>query len=129
MFQIADEPNPTIDSGSWIDFKDAKFLIAHSGNVRFQRAMQRLQKPFRRKIDKGEMDPADQKRILIQALAEAILLDWQGVSNASGQAVQYSRELAIKALTNDDELREFVIEYSLDLANFKAAEEELEGNS
>lgn len=129
MFQIADNPNAAIDTGSWTDFRGAKFLIAHSGNMRFQRAMQRMQKPFRRKIEKNEMDPADQKRILIQALAEAILLDWKDVANSTGQGVPYSRELAIKALTNDDELREFVMEYSLDLANFKEAEEEYEGNS
>lgn len=129
MFQISEQPNQALETGTWTSFRGAEFLIAHAGSLKFQRAMMRLQKPFRRKMERGEMDPADQKRILIQALAESILLDWKGVKDSDGKEVSYSRDLGVKAITNDESFREFIMEFSMDMQNFIEEAAEHEGNS
>lgn len=129
MFKISEQPNHLLEAGTWVDYQGARFLVAHAGNSKFQRTMARLQKPFRRKLERNEMDPADQKRILIQALGEAILLGWDGVKDASENDVPFSRDMAVKALSNDEGFREFVMETSMDMENFKLEEAEHEGKS
>lgn len=127
MFVIADQPNEQLEEGTWANYQGAKFLIAHAGSAKFQRTMSRLQKPFRRKIERNEMDPAETKRILIKALSENIVLGWQDVADSKGTPVKFSRELCEKALTNDEGFREFVMEFSMDLQNFQDEEKEVEG--
>lgn len=128
-YKIPEQPNVKLDAGNWAEYQGARFLIAHAGNDRFQRRMQALNKPFRRKAERGEMDPVDQKRILTQALGEGVLLGWEGVQDAKGEAVPYSSKVAIQMLTNDPALRDFVMEYSMDLQNFREDDLEHEGNS
>lgn len=125
---LQEQPNPNIESGVWAEYQDARLCIAHASNLRFQRVMARLQKPFKRKIERNEMDPADQKRILTQALAEAVLLGWEGVTSKDGEAIVYNSKVGRTALENDDSLREFVMEFSADLANFREEEKDHEGN-
>lgn len=127
--QIPSTPNPALEAGTWAKYQDAEFLIAHAGNIKFQRAMTRLQRPFRRKIEKGDMDPVDQRNIIIQAMSEAILLGWKGVNGEDGQPAEFSRESAQKFLKNDEPFRDFVMEYAMDMQNFKDEEETHEGNS
>lgn len=127
-FQFKEQANKNLDAGTWADYQGAKFLIAHAGSDRFQRRMQALQKPYRRKMERGEMDPADTRRIMTQAMGEAILLGWEGVKRGE-EEVQYSSKLAIQLLTNDPALRDFVMEYSTDLQNFRDEDLEHEGNS
>ncbi len=127
--QIPSTPNPALEAGTWAKYQDAEFLIAHAGNIKFQRAMARLQRPFRRKIEKGDMDPVDQRNIIIQAMSEAILLGWKGVNGEDGQPAEFSRESAQKFLKNDEPFRDFVMEYAMDMQNFKDEEEAHEGNS
>jgi hypothetical protein len=123
MLKIPEAPNPKLDEGSWTEYRGAKFLIAHAESDRFQRRMQALEKPFRRKIERNEMDPADRKRLLTRALGETVLLNWEGVETP------YSKEASVRWLQNDPELRNFVMEFSTDLQNFREEETELEGNS
>lgn len=129
MFTISEQENPRLEGGTWAEYNGGEFLIAHAGSLRFQRALSRLQKPHRRKMEKGEMDPADSRKLLIQALAEAILLDWKGVKNSAGEDVAYSVKSAITALTNDPAFREFVMEFSAEMENFRKEEAEYEGNT
>ena len=128
-FKIADQPNAGLEDGVWAPYEGSEFKIAHSSNVRFLRTKQRLEQPHRRKIEAGNFDPAEQRRLLVKAMAEAILLDWKGVANSEGQPVEYSTKLAEQALTNDDQFRDFVMEFSINSQNFREAELEHEGNS
>jgi hypothetical protein len=125
---IIDEQNDQIDNGIWREFEGSEFLIASSASIKFMRTMARLQKPFRRQLEKNELDPAEQQKMLIQALSQSILLDWKGVQNKAGEDVKYTTTDGAKALKNPA-FREFVMEVSSDLANFKAEEKELEENS
>ena len=105
--------------GVWTSFGGSQFKVAHTSSTKFQRILNRLQAPHRRKIDKGTLDPAISKEILCTAMAEAILLDWKGVVNGKGEEVAYSPEAAIKALMNNEDLREYIQDYSIDLENFR----------
>lgn len=115
--------------GVWTSFNGSDFKVAHNSSIKFQRILNRLQAPHRRKIEKGTLDPAISKEILCTAMSEAILLDWKKVVDGEGKEVEFSPELAIKALTNNDDLREYIQEYSMDLENFRTEQLVEEGNS
>lgn len=124
-FKIPEKPATGIDEGVWAEYEGSQFKIAYATNVSFMRAKQRLEHPHRRKIENGSIDPAEHRRILTKAMAEAILLDWKGIDGD----VPYSKKLAEQALMNDESFRDFVMTFSMDLANFKEEEREHEGNS
>lgn len=111
-------------SGVWAKFGDSEFLVAHMGNLKFQRVISRLQAPHRFKIQKGTLDPAVARTILCRAMSEAIILDWRQVINSEGQDVPFSVESCEMALTNNDELRDWVQEFSSDLQNYKSEEDQ-----
>ena len=116
-FKVPETPNAKLDEGTEVEYEGSTFRVAHAGNITFQRTLARLQKPYKRQLDKGDLDPATQKKLLIKALSMAILLDWSGVD------VPYSQKAAEQALANDEAFREFIMEFSMDLANFKEEEE------
>lgn len=124
-FKIPERPSSSIDEGVWTEYEGSRFKIAYATNVRFLRLKQRLEHPHRRKIENGSIDPAEHRKLLTKAMAEAILLDWEGVDGD----VPYSVKMAEQALMNDEAFREFVMTFSMDLANYKDEEREHEGNS
>lgn len=107
--------------GTWTKFGDSKFKVASSSSTKFQRALNRLQAPYRKKIDKGTLDPKISKDLLCEAMADALIVDWKDVVSAEGP-VEYSPEVAKRALMNNDDLREFLLEYSQDIQNFRDEE-------
>jgi hypothetical protein len=117
------------EKGVWTTFSGSQFLVAHSSSLKFQRILTRLQAPHRRKIDKGNLDPAVSRDILCQALSEGLLLDWKNVGDSQGNDIPFSAEVAAQALANNDDLREYLQEFALDLENFRAEETQDEGNS
>lgn len=88
--------------GAWVDIGPARFKLARAGgaNVVFGRAVMQATKPYRRFLEKGDMDPEVADRIMVKVYAETIVLDWEGVDGADGQPVPYSREACVKLLTD-----------------------------
>lgn len=118
------------ETGVWEEFDGSEFLIAHISNLRFQRALARLQQPHRRKLENGTLDPEVNKRILAQAMSEGILLDWRKVGSKTGETdVPYTAKAGYQALMGNAEFRDFVSGFAVELANFKQTEVEELGNS
>lgn len=117
------------EKGVWTTFEGSQFKVASSTSTGFQRSLTRLQAPYRKKIDKGTLDPKISKQILCQAMADSLLLDWKDVINDQKEEVPYSQESAQQALLNNDDLREYLQEFSLDLENFRQEEVKQEGES
>lgn len=129
-FKIRKEPIVGLEDGVWApEYEGAKFKIAYAGNVKFARVKDRIERPHRRIIEKNQVDPKEQRKWMVQALSEAILLDWENVPDEDGNLVPYSPKAAYQALMNDEAFREFVMNFSMDLANYRDADKEVEGNS
>ena len=123
MFNIESTTVNKEQQGVWIPFKGSEFLIASSNSLRFQRAFARLQRPYKKKIDKGTLDPKTQLEIMCRSLAETALLGWKNVQNSKGEIVEFSVEVAEAALTNNSEFRSFVVNVASDDDNFIDEEE------
>lgn len=112
----------SVESGTWSPWDDAEFKIAHISNLKFQRALARLQQPHRRKLQEGTLDPKINQDIVCRAMAEGVLLDWRGVSRVDGSQVEYTVDNAVTLLKRDPAFRDWVTEVATNAANFRHEE-------
>lgn len=111
--------------GVWLDFDDAKFLIAANMNPEHKKALARLGKKQQRAFRTEDLDAQD--AVIVEATAEAILLDWRNVKvGKPGQEVDFppTKENKITLLKSSRVLRDFIAEESMRLTNFQTAQEE-----
>ena len=91
------------------------------GNPHYEATLTRLMAPHKKKMERGKsMSNAEAKKIMNEVYAKEILLGWDETKllNDNGKPVPYSVESAIELLENDNDLREFVVEFSADINNF-----------
>ena len=112
------------EDGAWIDIDTTtRIKVARYGNKKFKERLRRLMKPYSRMIDQGTMPDDKADELLVDAMANSILLDWEGLE-LNGEKVQYSIDQA-KAFLSDPELqdfRELVVSLSNDLEAFRQKE-------
>ena len=129
MFNIDESTSSNEETGVWTAWRGSQFLIASAGSLSFQRLFQRLQRPHRKAIDKGTLDPQIQNELMAKALSKTILLGWKDVVDGSGKTVAYSQEAAYNVLLNNGLFREFITEFATELGNFESEEKEELGKS
>lgn len=89
------------NDGVWISLNDAaKVKVARSGNPRHSEILRRLSAPYRRQISNNSLSNDVAFKISGEALAEAILLDWEGVEDDDGKPLPYSKSAARDLLCN-----------------------------
>jgi hypothetical protein len=115
--------------GRWFPVgKDAKVLVARTGNPRYNQA-------FRKKLQEHEYDlntgtpEADKlaEEILVQVMAETILLGWEGLK-FQGTDVPYTKAQATTLLGVKD-FRKRITVIADSLENFRIKAEEAQGNA
>lgn len=109
------------DEGVWCPVDATTDIkIARYGNRTFQRALKRVMKPHKVMIDRGTLDDDTADRLLVEALAEGILIDWKGMTQA-GKPLEYTHAEAVKVLMNKElrDFRELVVSLSQDMQMFR----------
>lgn len=96
-----------IEQGDWVGqipgMGDLELKVRGFGNSDYQRIIAREQQAIGRdKRINGRIDPVTLDGIMARAMAEAILLDWRGLTGADDQPEPYTKELATKLLTDPD---------------------------
>ena len=129
MININNPDKHLEDEGVWVPFKGSQFLLASTGNFRFQKMWARLQLPYRKKIDRGTLDPETALDILAKSLAKTVLLDWKDVTGGDNESIPYTIENGELALKNNSDLREFIQDYSSDIENYREDDKEELGKS
>lgn len=124
-----DKDNSLLTAGVWMEYEGSKFLVTHMSNVAFQRAVMRRQAPHKSKIDKGTLDPAVMRELMTRAMAETLLLDWKNVVDKEGKEVPYSPEAGYKALKNNEDLRDYLSDFAMNLDNYREEKREELGKS
>lgn len=117
--------------GVWFDITDdIKMLLARYGNPRFKQLVQKFNKPIRSKLRTGTATTEEVNKVLAKAMSQSVVLDWKGVTDESGNVVEYSPEAAYKYLIELPDLMEYLAELSGGLEEYRSGEmETLEGNS
>lgn len=117
------------NNGVWRSIgKGAELLIARAGNDAYSRAVSTLVDEHREVLDmKNDAATAKSTEIMIQVLAETILLGWKGIV-FKGQPMEYSVENAKKLLAVRD-FRLMVQRLSDESAAYRAKLEEEQGKA
>lgn len=113
--------------GVWLDYDDGlgnilKVKIARSdGNPHYEAKLAKLMSPYQKKIENGKNIGNDvAKKIMTKVAATELLLDWDenALKDEDGKPVKYSEENSLELLTQDSDLREFVLTESGEQSNF-----------
>jgi hypothetical protein len=115
MYQIGKKID---DEGVWRSYQGARLLIGRAGSNDFLKAQETLERPHRKKLDKGTLSSTIKRDLNIRAIARAILLDWDGVGDGD-KLIAYTEELGYTQLGNDPDMLEFIIDISIDNANYE----------
>lgn len=124
-----DKDNSLLTAGVWMEYEESRFLVTHMSNVAFQRAVMRRQAPHKSKIDKGTLDPAIMRELMTKAMAETLVLGWENVVDGEGNKVPFTPEACHKALKNNEDLRDYISDFAMNLDNFREEKKEELGKS
>lgn len=130
LIELATDPQKETQ-GTWVAFDSkTRFYIAASGE-RYQSRVRELRDPVLKSLPRGEKMPdAIADGIVTQAMADCILLGWEGLM-VNGKELPYSRDAA-KAALSDPRLRVFrgwVLDQASQFQNFRLENfEDLLGN-
>jgi len=119
--------------GIWQDMGDGiRMLIARVGNPKYQKLFQKLSKPHRKAIRRGNLKEDVAEKLMIECTAETILLGWEGVE-LDGKALPYNKANAIMILTDFKDLKEYVNDFANEMEAYmqedaEEAEEKLKNS-
>jgi len=118
--------------GVWVRNIGPEFhvKIARWLNRKHQKLLRRLTKPFQQQIDRETMPDDQADEIAIRAMAETVVMDWEGATDENGGPLAPSMENKIKLLTDLPDLREAIQVASRVQDQYRSASiEEAEKNS
>jgi len=95
------------EGGVWVDLSGGvKVKVAALGNKAHQKAMEKMFAPYKNQRRRNSMDETIEEDIHTKAIAQTILLDWEGVTDREGNKLKYSFENSYKILI-DESLKRF----------------------
>ena len=113
------------EDGINVDFGDyGIFVVARSGgaNEKFLKAIERKSRPYRRQIDSGDIDLDIMNRLIMETMAESVILNWSGVKGRDGKNLKFSPETCLKLFEDLPDLYAALRDESQKLANYRALE-------
>lgn len=103
--------------GVWIPYgEDVEFLIASAESPAYKKAVAKHTK--RKNPRKVRNDAATMDAILIESMAEALLLNFKGITDG-GKPLKNTLENRKKVLGTSAELRNYIASEAQDVANFQ----------
>jgi len=111
------------EQGAWLDMgKGARVKIARQSSSKFRKCVQRLLAENSHRAIDGKMPEDVSEEITARAIAEAIVLDWEGFT-MHGEPFPYSVENALTIVRNPlmTEVRERWLTFSIDADNYREA--------
>lgn len=118
------------EEGIWVDVdgNGTKIKVARINNTRYKKYFQKITKPYKRQIRNGTLAEELAEKLLVDALANTILLDWKGFTRG-GEDYPYNIDNARAFLQESADFRDFVSDAANEMENFRAEElEEARGN-
>ncbi len=108
--------------------KDSSLLIARAGNRAYAKAITKAVEASRADLDGDDEAAADlSDKIMIDVMAETILLGWDNVSFKGADLGAYTQEKA-KTLLEVKDFRKLVAQHADNMENYKVKAEVAAGN-
>ena len=113
------------NSGVWVPFPgDREFRVLRAGgsNKWFLRAHQAALKPYKRRLDKGNMDSDVLERIARHVYSRHIVKDWRGIKDSDGAKIPFSPDACEAFFEAFPEVFTDIVMITSDMATFANAE-------
>ena len=115
--------------GKWFPLsKDAQVLVARSGNQRYVSALREKAQEAQLDLASGEEANQLAEEIMVEVMAETVLLGWKGVTDKRGAEVPYSAKQAKTYLSIKD-FRRKIQGFSENFEAFRLKAEAEQGNA
>lgn len=69
-----------------------KIARAGGANANFAKVLERLSRPYRKRLDTGTLDDDTANDLFTRVFAEAVVLDWEGVTDREGKPVKFNAD-------------------------------------
>ena len=107
------QTDPTAEAeGVWVRDLAPGFhvKIARLNNPKHKAVSLRLARPFRAQIDRDTLSEEKADELVVQALAETIVMDWEGGTDEAGAALEPTLANKVKLLTDLPDLRADIVQ-------------------
>lgn len=118
------------EEGTWvsIDGNGTSIKVARMNNRAYKKYFQQITKPYKRMIRNGSLSEDLAEKLLIDAIAHKVLVDWKGFTK-NGKKFSYSVDNARTFLAESSDFRDLVTESAGEMENYRQQEvEEAAGN-
>lgn len=113
-----------LEEGRWFDYRDGmRVKVAPIGSRSYDEEIQRLTRPQLRRRRAGDLEQSDLTDLSMRAAAKHVLVDWDGLEDEHGAAVEYSPEKALQLFRANYRFYRDVMGFA---GEVQAEEEELE---
>lgn len=111
--------------GVWFEIQPGvRFLCARMGgaNKTYQRSLSKKMKPYQRQFQTGTLDPEVAENLMRDVFIEAVLLDWEGVTDKEGEPLEFNPNNAQWLFRELPDLYRALTDESEKVSNYLAAE-------
>lgn len=106
--------------GVWVEFRDGmEVRVARAGNPEFRKLWRALTRPYQRQLRTGTLSPQKEDELTVRCMARALLRDWRGLEDESGEPIGYDPAFAERLLMDSPELRNFVSDVATEYQMFR----------
>lgn len=110
------------NNGVWIDFgDDVHVKITRFGTTKSKEVRRRLEKPYQNFTRKGGIPDSVLEEILMKQIAEAIIVDWKGVTDEEGAVLDCTYDNRLTVLKKYPDFRDDVVLAASERDTFKTA--------
>lgn len=118
-----------LESGKGVDldYGDGVVITIHragGSNKKYSTLAAQKLKPYARKINNGTADADVIERVMAEIYAEAVIVGWKGVTDSEGKAMKFTKENAVKLLTDLPDLFADIQAQADKISNFRAEQTE-----
>lgn len=121
------DPSATDDGVLFEIIPGVKFRVRRFNSKKVTAVRERLLKPYKHLTKNGQELPDDIATLIgTKQLAEAVIVDWEGVIDENGIELPYSVKNAYVLLERLPDVKDEIAAFSLNVANYLAAERDEE---
>lgn len=100
----------------WMEYDDAKLLVARLRQPEYRKKLRKLQAPFLPQIQRNKLGQEKSNELVCKAMVGTILQGWENIKE-DGVDIEYSEDSAFSLLFKYEQFREDVIEFALSIDN------------
>ena len=89
------------EEGVKVDLGDGlQVTVARIGNKKYQDFIRKATKPYQQAIRNKTLSDSIYEKIMVEAMADSILLGWEGMEDDHGDLIPYSKDMALEILSD-----------------------------